>query len=307
MPHIAVSGVVERDIDFILVEELAAPDGFLAWFLARIGLPADYELTSVAHSATTSTGETDIELTLASGDTKVMVLVENKIDANLQPRQAERYRDRASRHVKEGQCSVCITVIVAPKAYFAGEAIDLGFDRVITYEDLLGWFEDAESLSTRRLLKTALLSRAVNRGGSAWKLVPDETATEFWRRYWELCRTIAPELRMARPDAKPATSAFIFFRPSGLPKSAQLVHKLPYGNVDIQLAGMAGELQKLGQQYGPLFEPGMTLEAANKSAAIRITVPPVEMRAPFAESESAVREGIWAAKLLNVWAKRAKI
>jgi len=57
MAHIAVSGVVERDIDFVLVEEFAAPDGFLAWSLAKCGLPPDCELASVAHSATTSTGD----------------------------------------------------------------------------------------------------------------------------------------------------------------------------------------------------------------------------------------------------------
>jgi hypothetical protein len=236
-----------------------------------------------------------------------MVLVENKIDANLQPRQAERYRERASRHVKEGHCSACLTVIVAPKAYFGAEPADLGFDHVITYEDILQWFADAKHLSTRRLAKMALLSRAVNRGASGWNPIPDESVTEFWRRYWELCRAIAPELRMARPDMKPATSGFIYFRPCELPKGAILVHKVPYGNVDIQLAGKAGELQKLSQKYGPLLEPGMTLEAASKSAAIRISVPPIDMRAPFADSQPAVREGIWAAKLLHVWAKRANI
>lgn len=49
----------------------------------------------------------------------------------------------------------------------------------------------------------------------------------------------------------------------------------------------------------------MTVEVAGKSAVIRITVPPIDLRAPFIESEPAVKEGIWAAKLLNVWSKRA--
>lgn len=307
MPHVVVSGVVERDIDFILVEELVANDGFLAWFLERIGLPLDYELVSVSHSATTSTGETDIEVTLSSVDKRYMVLIENKIDANLQPRQAERYKERAQRHVKDGQCIACTTLIVAPRAYLGSEPDELGFDQNIAYEDILDWFQKASLLSPRHLSKITLLNRAVTRGGSAWKLVPDETATEFWRRYWELCRAIAPELRMAKPDVKPATSSFIFFRPANFTKHAILVHKVPYGNVDIQLAGKAGELAKLNLKFGPLLEPGMTLEAANKSAVIRIAIPPIQMRAPFSDSESAVREGIWAAKLLNVWAKRANI
>jgi hypothetical protein len=305
MVEIAVSGVVERDIDFLLVEEFAASRQFVEWFLQRIGIVEQSEVVAIAHSATTSTGETDIELTISTTRGIVMVLLENKIAANLQPRQAERYRERAVRYVKEGQCSRCATVLVAPQVYFAGEPQTLGFDHVLPYEDILDWFDHAEELGERRQPKIALLRRAIDRGSAGWKLVPDETATEFWRRYWELTRTLAPELRMPRPEVKPANSAFIYFRPAGLPRGVTLVHKLTYGYVDLQLAGKAATIDDVKAKYDPLLEPGMSVEAAGKSAVIRLTVPPIDMRAPFLDSEGAVREGIWAAKLINVWFKRA--
>lgn len=305
MVQIAVSGVVERDIDFLLIEEFGASQEFLEWFLQRIGILEQSEIVAIAHSATTSTGETDIELTISTPRGTVMVLLENKIDANLQPRQPERYRERAVRYVKEGQCTACATVLVAPQVYFGDEPHTMGFDHVLPYEDILDWFDHAEQLGERRQPKIALLRRALDRGSAGWKLVPDETATEFWRRYWELTRTLAPELRMPRPEVKPATSTFIYFRPASLPSGATLVHKLPYGNVDIQLAGKAATIDDVNTKYGPLLEPGMSVEAAGKSAVIRLTVPPIDMRAPFLDSEGAVREGIWAAKLLNVWFKRA--
>lgn len=304
MAQVAVSGVVERDIDFLLLEEFNASEDFLLWFLRKLGLSEQCELVAIAHSTTTSTGETDIELTVRAAARTMMVLLENKIDANLQPRQPERYRERANRYVEEGQCDLCVTVLVAPKAYFGGERHTLGFDRVVSYEEILEWFDHAEHLGPRRQSKVALLRRALDRGSVGWRLVPDETATEFWRRYWELTRTLAPELRMPRPGVKPASSTFIYFKPAGLPKGATLVHKLPYGNVDIQLAGKAAAIDEVNKQYGTLLEPGMTVEAAGKSAVIRLTVPPIDMRAPFLDSEPAVREGIWAAKLLNVWSKR---
>lgn len=209
MAQVAVSGVVERDIDFLLVEEFVAPDGFLTWFLGRIGLSEPYETVAITHSAKTATGETDIELTVRSGSTTLILLLENKIDANLQPRQADRYRERASRYVSEGQCSACITVLVAPKAYFGGEVQPFGFDRSVTYEDILEWYLRAERLGSRRDAKVALLQRALARGSAGWIMVPDETVTEFWHRYGELSRALAPELFMEKPTAKPATSTFI--------------------------------------------------------------------------------------------------
>lgn len=306
MVRITVSSVIERDIDFLLIEEFAAPDGFLPWFLEQISLPTDYELEAVAHSVTANTGETDIELTLSAAGNRAMILIENKIAAVLQPRQAERYRERADRYLEQGACTTCITVIIAPDAYFGAGPTPLDFDHRITYEQILSWFAAAENLATRRPAKITLLERALTRGHAGWKLVPDEPATAFWRHYWDLCRGIAPELHMAQPDAKPATSGFVHFRPAGFPKNARLIHKAPYGVVDIQLAGKAADLAELAAALGPWLEPGMVLQSAGKSAVVRLSVPPIDIRAPFAEVESAVREGIWAAKLLNLWAKRAE-
>ncbi len=307
MADIALSGVVERDIDFLLLEELAAAGGFFSWFLGNVGLAHESDLVSVTHSATSATGETDIEVTIKEAGKTVMLLVENKIDANLQPRQPERYRERARRYVDEGQCTRCYTVLIAPRSYLAGDIDNLGFDHAIPYEDILSWFDRNENLGQRRLAKIALLRRAIDRGSAGWKLVPDQTVTEFWRRYWELSRTLAPELGMARPDIKPAASTFIYFRPAVLSKGTWLVHKLPYGNVDLQLRGKAVSIEQLRQAYGSLLEPGMTLERAGKSAVIRLSVPPIDMRAPFPDSEPAVREALWAAKLLHVWYKRAEM
>lgn len=239
MTQVSISGVIERDIDFLLIEELVASDGFLPWFLAKIGLSGTYEPVAVAHSTTTPNGETDIELTIRSASGTRLILIENKIDANLQPRQAERYRERAARYVAQGRCSAASTVLVAPAAYFASEADGLGFDHTVSYEDILDWFVHADRLGSRKEAKIALLQHALASGSDGWVMIPDESATVFWRRYWELYRSIAPELRMVKPEAKTAASRFVYFRPAGLPKGVQLIHKASYGHVDLQMAGMA--------------------------------------------------------------------
>lgn len=86
---------------------------------------------------------------------------------------------------------------------------------------------------------------------------------------------------MVKPEAKPAASRFIYFRPAGLPKGVQLIHKASYGHVDLQVAGMARALKSLGEKYGGFLEPGMALEVANKSAVFRLRIPRINIRAPF--------------------------
>lgn len=71
--------------------------------------------------------------------------------------------------------------------------------------------------------------------------------------------------------------------------------------------GVRGGLEAVNKKFGALLEPGMSIEAAGKSAVIRVRVPSIDIQAPFTESEPAVKEGIWAAKLLSLWAKRASL
>jgi hypothetical protein len=299
--EVIIGGIIERDIDFLLMEELSASPSFLSWFASQAGLAGAPTLRSVQHSSTSATGETDIEIRLGFDTENVFLLLENKVDAPLQPRQAERYRERARRYVKEGACGTCLTGLVAPSKYLGDDPTDLGFDFTLRYEEILGWFDRASSQGDQHLLERALLRRALDRGAVGWTLVPHEGVTEFWRRYWDLARALAPELQMPKPAIKPATSAFVFFRPAGFPRGIKLIHKVPYAHVDIQFDGMASQITRLTRRYGPHLQHGMALEKASKSAVVRIQVPSIDMTAPFQESEPAVREGIWAAKLLFVW------
>jgi len=303
MTEIAIRAIIERDIDMLLLEELASSPRFLAWFLGHAGLSCEPVLSRVGHSAITATGETDIELRLdVSGET-VYVLLENKVDAPLQPRQADRYRERASRYVREGRCSRCLTGLVAPAKYLGDDPAELGFDFTVAYERLLDWYSRGLSVRDPRAFKAALIRRAIKRGAVPWRPVPNERTTEFWRRYWELAKSMAPELKMPRPGIKPETSGFVFFRPSALRKGIQLVHKVPYGHIDIQFGGKADDVDAIRTRYTASLAPGMSIEKASKSAVVRIEVPAIDMSAPFLDSEAAVREAIWAAKLLYVWYK----
>ena len=299
MTTVLLRGVSERDLDLLLVEELVASPAFRAWFSTQIGLPASSQLEHVARSVMTSTGESDLELTYREpDDTRTRVLVENKIDAVLQPRQPERYAERAAGYIAAGECHRVVTVLVAPQAYLAGA---VGFDQRLVYEVLREWFADTSVADERAMYKRHLLDAAIERGTSGWTLVPDDTANAFWLQYWETARAYAPELGMPKPSPKPATSWFVRFLSPTLGRRVYLIHKVPYGHVDLQFAGMAAKAEEFAAAYQGRLDPTMHIAVANKSLVVRIAVERGSLDAPPDRRLTTIQDGIAAAKRLLIW------
>lgn len=121
-----IAGIRERDIDLLLLEELMASAPFRTWF--AIGEPNLVRFLGADRSVTHTTGESDLEIRFEDDDgCTVVMLIENKIGAALQPLQAERYRERGDDYVAKGHCARYRTVIVAPAAYFGSADEDKGF------------------------------------------------------------------------------------------------------------------------------------------------------------------------------------
>jgi hypothetical protein len=300
MENITLTGVTERDIDLLLVEEFMASPKFLSWFLYQLGLDAGGTLSGISHSVNTANGESDVEVDVLYAGGLVKVLIENKVDAPLQPRQAERYADRADQYLKDRTCSKAITVLAAPADYSGGNSDTAGFDKRISYESVVQWFTEAEELGNRRIYKQSLLTSAIERGSSGWTLVPNEKTTSFWQSYWSTAERFAKDLRMPKPTKKPATSSFIFFQPIGLDPNVKLIHKVPYGKVDLQFAALGDQLEAIENKYRAKLDHDMTIVKASKSGAIRINVPELNLQNKF--SESRARKGLEAAlRLLRLY------
>ena len=118
--------VYERHLDLLLAEELECNLRFARWFLERcVGVVPDGEIdvsVIVGHvddmvGDASNAGEDDlfIEARSAAGE-RLVVLVENKIDAVFQERQVERYLARAERHRESASASA--VAAVAPHGFF---------------------------------------------------------------------------------------------------------------------------------------------------------------------------------------------
>jgi hypothetical protein len=88
------------------------------------------------------TGESDIEIGTESTDgDRCIILVENKINAEKQERQFERYFERGKDYVENGAWDEFAVCLIAPKHY-VGEDAKRSFDAVVTYDSMLDQTEE---------------------------------------------------------------------------------------------------------------------------------------------------------------------
>ena len=286
--EVSIGAVCERDVDLLLVEEFASSPDFVRWFLGRVedALLEPIEVVRCRRSATDSTGESDVEIFVRSGDETVAVLIEDKVHAAAQPRQAERYRERGDSYVRAGRCRRFVTVLMAPENYLRGGM--KCFDRAVPYEDLVRAFEDPEVVPARSRFKCAVLRGAIEKSTIGYQAVEDVAVTRFWQGYWKRSQVIAPDLDMKKPGGLPASSSFVYFRPGDMPKGTYLVHKMAHGLIDIQFDRMAEKVSKLRERYGSALEPGMLITRAAKSGVIRVEVPKLRPTDDIADQTEAV-------------------
>lgn len=299
---ISIPDVCERDVDLLLLEEFVASKEFCKWFLQKVDICESCELSEAMRSVKTPNGESDLELTFNKAGGLLKVLIENKVDAVFQTNQPHRYQERAKEYTRTGKYSAIITVLVAPEAYFREEEDNYGFDVRVTYESVLDWFKSADHLRNRQIYKIKLLNDAIDRGRSGWILVPDSRIGEFWRFYWNLAEKVAPQLQMSPPKKEiPIGSHFIRFCPPILPPELSLLHKVRYGNVDLQFAGMSDKLADMERIYREYLIPPMRIEKAAQSAVIRMRVDRIDMTSPFEDSEAVARKALESALKLLEW------
>lgn len=297
-----ISGVSERDIDLLLLEEFIASKGFQRMFLTKCFIKDEsYYLNDAQRSVTDSIGESDLEITFKNSKEQTLaLLIENKVNASFQKDQQKRYCIRGLNYIKNGKIDSFLTILVAPKFYHNDQLE--GFDFRINYEDVLDYFESNDAMGDRKKYKVAILQSAINKGSSGYQQVADQQVTQFWHDYWVIVQSMAPEFFMEKPKNKPSASSFIYFnKNSKLANDVSLVHKLTHGYFDLQFKDMGDKLDQMHCKYAGHLLKGMSIDKAEKSASIRVSVPTLSLADTVESQQEAVIEGILKGKTLLQW------
>src|SRR4051812_10323813 len=109
----------ERDIDLMLLEEMHCDPEFVSWIAKFAGI-RDASLHLAHHSVYCGNGETDVLAQMDTPDGRVALMIEDKIGAEMQPRQAERYRERGTALCADGLLKYFRTLLCAPQSYLQG-------------------------------------------------------------------------------------------------------------------------------------------------------------------------------------------
>ena len=177
--------VYEKDIDLLLIEELHVSPQFREWFAMQLSSSLE-DFHGGWRSVTQYNGESDIEFSYenTAGD-KIRVLVENKIKADEQPRQAARYSERAAKYVSIRDVDTAITCLFAPDHYL-DEDIERKYDRIVTYEAVRDWF--AQYDDPRAQFKKDTLEAAIIVGEQRYIKSTDDETQIFWSHYETLAQ-----------------------------------------------------------------------------------------------------------------------
>ena len=223
-----VEAIHERDIDLIILEELNTDNSFCEWLINDLNFPKMEKNNGAWHSISDfGLGETDILFSYKSEDKTIFVLIENKLDANFQDKQGERYKRRALNYVDEKKCDLAYVILMAPKQYCENQN---EFDNYITYEQIIERFKFIGT--KQKIFKSKLLEIANEKLRRGYKPVNSEPVKKFWHSYWNYKEENFPEIYMKRPnEIIPANSDWPMLYDENL-KGITFYHKWQQGNVD---------------------------------------------------------------------------
>lgn len=265
-----VESVRERDIDLLILEEFYSQTGFEKLFLNKINRDNLKFISAYRSMTIAGLGETDLQVEFSyENNQPFYLLIENKIGADFQEAQYERYLKRAEILSKDNSK----VILVAPKEYIKNKS-EFEFD--ISYEELINFFEEKKNF--RSEYKKEILRLAIEQERRGYQVVKDEQITDFWKDYYEYIKVNIPELEMPNPKSKPTSSSFVYFKSDWIPKDMKLIHKMEKGNLDLELTGQADKYEEIVEKYKDKLEDGIEIVITGKSVVFRVQVPDLNLR-----------------------------
>lgn len=269
----AVERKYERDIDLLLAEELSVNAAFADWLkeMTQIaGTPA--RVVDVFVSKSNSLGESDLIAIYEMEDSRRFALmIEDKVDAPLQPRQAERYRMRAEQEVKLGTCASYAVLLCAPRNYLEQCDGISGFDGSVAFETIAAFLSEGKP-TPRDLYRASFLEAAATRRVNIWVRDPDDQTDEFWDAAYKMATSEFPILEM-KPLKVSKGCNWITFRPRDIPTQPRQVYvsaKGERGQIDLTFGGVTAH--RFHELVSDLLEPDMTVHQTSASTAVRLEV-----------------------------------
>jgi hypothetical protein len=295
---VAVERKYERDIDILLAEEFAVSSSFASWFLTQTkkfrGVKAS--VLDVYVSRSDNNGESDLVVVFERVDTdsRFALMIEDKIDAPLQPDQEIRYRRRGDAEVSRGDYSDYEVILCAPQIYYVTHPTVSSFDALISYESVDQFLKTDCPESLRNIYRANFIGTAARSTSNTWTRVDDDVTNAFWNAAYDISTREFPGLEMKPPELT-KDSTWINIRPIEMPTRPRRIYvslKGDRGFIDLTFTSSLARL--FSPMVASLIDPDMTVHQTGKSAAIRIAVEGFNVSLPNEQVSRKIRNALAA-------------
>ena len=267
-PYIATE---ESDVDSLVVEEAFSSKEFQTWLLKKLSLKGYAKFIGAWKNVRpTHHGECDIVVEFNIDNKKTAILIEDKIDAPEQPQQAERYHKtgKALIETKEEteRIDQYVTCLLSPEVYYKEDAPMGKYDKRISYEEMLKWFES--QIETERMkFKKMVLKNGIDKARTGYTKSIDEKTDAFYKYYVELSRETHPEFGI-RYKQGATRNTWKYIKPGWFPRNIIIVYKGDRGYVDLQIRDI--DIDEFRKAMEDKLEDKMQIEKTQKSLSVRI-------------------------------------
>lgn len=300
--------VSERDMDILFLEEFAMSKEFCRLFLNKVGVN-DFEIVSLEHSKMDNElGESDIAVVYTNAEGKHGILVEDKIDAEAQPNQYERYVLRGEKGVKNGEFDDYEVFIVAPENYLeTNEAAREHYQNKVSYEEILDYFSAIDDARSR--FKIQQIEQAIRKEKQGYTVIVNEQVTDFWNAYFEYQKAHYNHLD-CRSKPKSKGSKALWAEYATETEKFLIIHKTDKGCVDLQISlskSKAKETVDIIKSSIPNYATSGFHVSSNKHSRksdlatimIRRFVPIVDVKQSFDSQKEKIEESFAAVEKLK--------
>jgi hypothetical protein len=268
--------VRERDIDVLLLNSFSVDKSFLELFTDKLNredilspLLIDVELSKVD----VTWGESDVTVIFESNGRKYALLIEDKVGAEAQPDQCERYFKRGELGREKKEYDEFFVFICASAEYIKTNEEATRYPFAVSFEELETYFSskgDAFSSVRCELIRQALTFSKI-----PYKKVVDEKATEFWHKYVDFQSKYYPDLQLTNKSTEKSKNGDwpVYNTRLNRRRMVYIQHKMDKGFVDLTFRGMADRQNELiaflKDQIGDYEGMGFAIKPAGKSAVLR--------------------------------------
>ena len=270
--EIKIEKVLERDIDLLLINKFIYERKVINYFLNKIN-KKDFKLLSIEHSRFDKEfGESDITIILENNNSKIALLIENKITAQAMPFQQQRYKERGNIGINKGEYEEYYLFITAPKQYLEYNEEAKLYANNISYEELIEVMSDD-------IFATFLLKKAIQEKENKYISEYNKNVTNFWTNYYNYISDKYSIINMNYNNMpKSSLSTWVYFKTKY--NKVTIIHKTELGIIDLCFDQMAKYRNIFNELIKNISNDNIIKQIGN-TLNITINVPIIDVNKEF--------------------------